>query len=79
MTKHLCPVCGYLMDDPPSDYNICPSCGTEFGHNDRNASFAQLRATWLRNGAKWWSSVDRQPENWDPYLQVSNLMSELPV
>src|SRR6266446_4815425 len=45
-----CPVCGYEMDDPPRDYNICPSCGTEFGLHDVNASISELRAAWLQTG-----------------------------
>jgi hypothetical protein len=70
---NMCPVCGYGMEDPPQDYNICPSCGTEFGLHDANSSIATLRAAWLRGGARWWSPVDPQPSNWDPYLQLDNL------
>lgn len=70
---NICPVCGYLMEDPPKDYNICPSCGTEFGYHDLNSSIAELRAAWLRTGPRWWSRVDAQPYNWDPYLQLDNI------
>jgi len=70
---NMCPVCGYGMEDPPEDYNICPSCGTEFGLHDVNSSIAALRAAWLRSGARWWSPVDPQPLGWDPYLQLDNL------
>jgi hypothetical protein len=73
MNQYTCPVCGFGMEDPPSDYNICPSCGTEFGHHDVNASIESLRAEWLRRGAHWWSTVDARPDNWDPYGQVSVL------
>ncbi len=55
---NICPVCGYLMEDPPKDYNICPSCGTEFGYHDLNSSIAELRAAWLRTGPRWWSRVE---------------------
>lgn len=72
--KHLCPVCGYYMEDTPSDYNICPSCGTEFGLHDVNSSIGDLRAMWLRNGAHWWSPVDPVPSGWDPYAQVKRVM-----
>jgi hypothetical protein len=69
----LCPVCGYDMDDPPRGYNICPSCGTEFGLHDLNASVLELREAWIKSGPKWWSATDPQPANWDPYLQLARL------
>lgn len=50
VTTYLCPVCGYGMEDPPSDFNICPCCGTEFGYHDANTSTNTLRAAWLRGG-----------------------------
>jgi len=74
VSKHICPVCGYGMDDPPTDFNICPSCGTEFGNHDVNSSLEQLRAAWIRNGLGWWSQHDAQPEHWDPFMQVSVLL-----
>jgi hypothetical protein len=76
VNAYLCPVCGYGMAEEPSNFNICPSCGTEFGYHDANVSINTLRATWLRNGAKWWSSTDVEPNGWDPYSQVSNLLSQ---
>lgn len=76
MNAYLCPVCGYGMEDPPSDFNICPSCGTEFGYHDANVSTNTLRAAWLRNGGKWWSATDPKPDGWDPYAQVSDLLSQ---
>ena len=75
VTTCLCPVCGYGMEDPPSDFNICPCCGTEFGYHDVNTSTNTLRAAWLRGGAKWWSTTDPEPDGWDPYVQVSALLS----
>ena len=75
---HICPVCGYdRLTDPPLNFTICPSCGTEFGYDDAFASHAQLRAQWLRNGPRWWSPVDPRPDNWDPYLQVDAVASSL--
>ncbi len=70
---NLCPVCGYGMDDPPRDYNICPSCGTEFGVNDLNASVADLRAAWIATGPKWWSQTDLQPSDWNPFQQLAKV------
>lgn len=69
--QYLCPVCGYGMQEPPENYNICPSCGTEFGIHDVNASILELRAVWLQNGCKWWSDSDPKPANWDPYGQLA--------
>jgi hypothetical protein len=73
MAQNLCLVCGFEMDDPPRDYNICPSCGTEYGVNDVNRSYEQLRQAWLKTGPVWWSKTDAQPENWSPSSQLSNL------
>lgn len=75
---HLCPVCGYdRLDEPPTNFSICPSCGTEFGYDDAFAPYAQLRARWMQGGALWWSTVDPCPENWDPVLQVQVVTSGL--
>jgi hypothetical protein len=72
---HICPVCGYNgLIDPPANFTICPSCGTEFEYDDAFSTHAELRASWLRGGAKWWSPVDPEPPDWDPYLQVSSLI-----
>jgi hypothetical protein len=73
---NLCPVCGYLMRYPPVDFHICPSCGTEFGYEDAGRSYAELRAEWLRSGARWWSPVDSKPDGWDPYLQLDKLIGD---
>jgi len=77
-TMHFCPVCGYdRLSEPPLNFTICPSCGTEFEYDDAFASHAQLRVAWLRNGAEWWSPVDPRPDEWDPYLQVAMVTSSL--
>jgi len=75
---HICPVCGYdRLTEPPLNFSICPSCGTEFEYDDAFSTHAQLRAAWLRGGAKWWSPVDPQPPNWDPYSQVNMAIEPL--
>ncbi|MFZ0819872.1 MAG: hypothetical protein WAM91_07370 [Candidatus Acidiferrales bacterium] len=63
------------MDDPARDYNICPSCGTEFGVSDVNATVDNLRANWLRSGPSWWSPTDPQPQNWNPLKQIGRLVN----
>jgi hypothetical protein len=68
---YLCPVCGFdRLEDPPKNFVICASCGTEFGYDDAFCSHTELRVKWLRGGAQWRSTVDARPENWDPLQQV---------
>jgi hypothetical protein len=57
MPCYTCPVCYYdKLDDPPDhSFEICPSCGTEFGYTDFNTSHEQLRNEWVAGGKKWWS------------------------
>lgn len=69
--QNMCPVCGYGMEEPPEQYNICASCGTEFGVHDVNASIEELRVAWLKTGLKWFSSVEPEPQGWDPFSQVT--------
>ena len=72
--QNMCPVCGYGMEEPPEQYNICASCGTEFGVHDVNASIEELRVAWLRTGPNWFSSVDPEPQDWKPFLQITGVM-----
>jgi hypothetical protein len=71
--KYMCPVCGYHMEDPPRDYNICPSCGTEFGSAAASRGYDVLRAEWLRTGPRWWSLSEPAPANWNPFEQVARI------
>ena len=72
---YMCPVCGYdRLSEPPADFTICPSCGTEFEYDDVIRNREDLRASWLRSGAKWWSSVDNPPNGWDPYVQLNRII-----
>lgn len=67
-----CPVCGFRMRDEPDNYNICPSCGTEFNLHDLNSSIEDLRAAWLATGPKWWAActAEAEPEGWNPMEQL---------
>jgi hypothetical protein len=58
------------MEDPPSDYNICPCCGTEFGYHDAGRTYEELRSVWLHSGANWWSPCDLPPRGWNAYQQL---------
>ncbi len=73
MNKHICPVCGYRMDVPAANYNICASCGTEFGLHDQNATLDELRLEWIRTGPTWWSKTEPRPDNWSPFVQLANV------
>ena len=69
--EYTCPVCGYdKLEDPPTDDEICPSCGTQFGYHDFNSSHSQLRERWFSRNMKWHSKVDAPPLNWNPFLQL---------
>jgi hypothetical protein len=69
---HPCPICGYGLEYPPDDYEICPSCGVEFGYETAGRSFAELRNEWIATGAHWASPVDKPPKGWNPWQQLSN-------
>ncbi len=64
-----CPVCFYLeMPDPPQDYHICPCCGTEFGNDDQDLTYTQLRNQWVNAGTPWF--FGQPPHGWDPQAQL---------
>lgn len=68
-----CLVCGFVAQVAFEEYDICPSCGTEFGVNDVNATIQDLRAAWLATGPTWWSPVDPRPSAWNPEKQLANV------
>lgn len=79
--KHTCPVCNFPgLTEPPrgksggGSYEICPSCGFQFGvsDDDRGFSYDQWRKDWLKAGAKW-SSQQAPPKNWDGAAQLARL------
>lgn len=64
-----CPVCFYPeMPDSPQDYHICPCCGTEFGNDDQDLTYTQLRDRWVNAGTPWF--FGRPPNRWDPQAQL---------
>jgi hypothetical protein len=78
-----CPVCGYpeLTELPRTEatggsYEICPSCGFEFGYSDeaRGFSYEQWREAWIAQGTPWrgGSSIPR-PKNWNPSEQLKRI------
>ena len=82
-----CPVCGYFgLDEPPRtaesgpSYDMCPSCGFEFGvtDDDRHFSYADWHREWIANGSHWWSRGRRPPSGWDGAAQLRELLESGP-
>lgn len=82
--RYMCPVCGFagLAEEPHSaengdSYEICPSCGFEFGHSDASEGFTyeQWRASWVTSGANWFSTSrsDERAADWNPEAQLRSL------
>lgn len=72
----MCPVCGYPdLDEPAYDkfgcasFDICSSCGTQFGYDDTGFSHEFLRREWVNKGCPWLGSL-KKAENWDPLSQL---------
>lgn len=69
--KYQCPVCGYAkLEDPPSNQEICPSCGTQFGYHDIGRSHSYLRLQWIARQMPWRSVALPQPNGWNPIAQL---------
>lgn len=80
--KYICPVCGYDAlgrlphgGVPDPSYEICPSCGFEFGitDDDEGITYEQWRNEWIANGMVWWSQSRKPSPNWDPKKQLRNV------
>jgi hypothetical protein len=72
-----CPVCGFDgLTDPAygiagnASFDICPSCGTEFGYDDAKTSHQELRKLWVTSGALWYSRTTNPPPNWNAEAQL---------
>jgi len=68
--RYPCPVCGFGLKYPPEDFNICPSCGVEFGAETSTYTLSELRDNWVKNGLHWSSRVHSVPAGWNPWLQL---------
>jgi len=71
--SYRCPVCGFpKLTEPPrtkaagGSYEICPSCGFQFGVSDDDCGFtyAAWREKWRSEGMKW-SGRQQPPPDWD--------------
>jgi hypothetical protein len=82
----VCPVCGWpdLDAAPRSEsgspsFEICPSCGYEFGHSDdvEGCGYERWRATWVASGMPWYADDQPPPpEGWDPEAQLGALAED---
>ena len=77
-----CPVCGWPeLREPPrgksggGSYEICPSCGFEFGvsDDDRGHTHAAWRERWQDGGMKWAGKGRPAPQGWNPAHQLARL------
>ena len=82
---HTCPVCAYpKLSVPPrgksggGSYEICPSCGFEFGVSDDDLghTYESWRKDWQARGMKWSSRGTKQPAGWSPAAQIASVASE---
>jgi len=77
--SYMCPVCGYpeleeaAYDGTAPSFEICASCGTEFGYDDSGRSHEELREAWIANRCRWWSTTQAPPPGWDPAAQLTRL------
>jgi hypothetical protein len=81
--RYQCPVCGYPdLTEPPrkegcgGSYEICPSCGFEFGFTDEDQgySYEAWRRLWIDCGMPWRNQgITAPPDGWDPAEQLRSL------
>jgi hypothetical protein len=65
-----CPVCGYPLGGGIEEFDICPSCGTQFGYSDAVRPHADLRARWVARGAPWIGPPAFRPPGWSAVGQL---------
>jgi hypothetical protein len=77
MRHHQCPVCGFAdLEEPHVDasgeptYAMCPCCGTQFGADDVEKPYSQLRKEWIEGGMEWWSQREPAPSGWNAKDQL---------
>jgi uncharacterized membrane protein YgcG len=75
---YTCPVCGFPeLTEPPrtpdsgASYEICPSCGFQFGYDDESEGidYVTWRRRWISEGMPW-RSHNPAPAGWDPAAQL---------
>jgi len=77
-----CPVCGFPeLDEQPrteagaGSYEICPSCGFQFGvtDEDRGFSYEAWHAKWVQEGMQWDKGRTVAPIGWNPLEQLRRI------
>lgn len=76
-----CRICGYQPDHLPygedglgASYEICSSCGNEFGLTDRyDDQIQDRRQLWLKSGPAWYSKLETCPTDWQPLTQLQQV------
>jgi hypothetical protein len=85
--NYMCPCCGFpgLREPPRSaggggSYEICPSCGFQFGVSDDDAGFTyeSWRTRWESRGMPWSSSGIERPRGWNAQEQRSRVVQRRP-
>ena len=80
--RYICPVCGYpdLEEQPRGvttggSYEICPSCGFQFGvsDEDRGYTYERWSEEWIKKGQHWSSVGVAPPSEWNPNEQIKNI------
>lgn len=76
LPRHAAPP--YQEQFGPPSFEICPSCGFEFGFDDHPGasgsatSFAEHRQHWVAGGCAWWGQRERRPERWSGRQQLTD-------
>ncbi len=56
-------------------FEICPSCGFQFGvtDDDRGIAYDDWREEWIQAGMAWDKGRSQAPAHWDPAKQLARL------
>jgi predicted RNA-binding Zn-ribbon protein involved in translation (DUF1610 family) len=85
MRKFTCPVCGFPEFDQPAwnpdngipSFEICPSCGCEFGYHDATSQAKEkYRRNWVKQGAPCFKP-ELKPHNWSLKIQLKKTDGDL--
>ena len=81
---YTCPVSGFDgLTEPPRTpksgggcYEICPSCGFEFGVSDEDLGYTyeRWRDEWVRRGMPWDGAPQMPAPGWDADAQIRSLL-----